>query len=137
SPLFHVQSLMSNISAYKREGISADTLRELVERQWQDPESITSRTERLKVEKRQQQLLEQIKVYEEYQQRLRAAGRYDFDDMLALTVEVLSREEVLLQEYQEQYLYVLIDEYQDTNTVQNKVTQLLSSYWGEAANIFA
>lgn len=137
SPLFHVRSLMSNISAYKREAVSPTTLRELVEQQWQAPESITSRTERLKVAKRQQQLVEQIRVYEEYQQRLRAAGRYDFEDMLALTVEVLSREEVLLQEYQEQYLYILIDEYQDTNTVQNKVTRLLASYWGEAANIFA
>ncbi len=137
SPLFHVRSLITNISAYKREGVTPDILRSLIEKQWQDPVEIKSRTERLKVTKRQQQLLEQILVYEQYQQRMRAAGRYDFDDMLALTVEVLSREKVLLQEYQEQYLYVLIDEYQDTNTVQNKVTRLLASFWGEQANVFA
>lgn len=137
SPLFHVKSLMSNISAYKREGVSPDKLRELVEGQWQDPETITSRTKRMRLIKRQQQLTEQITVYEAYQQRMRAAGRYDFDDMLSLTVEVLSREEVLLQEYQEQYLYLLVDEYQDTNAVQNRVTHLLSSFWGEEANIFA
>lgn len=136
APLFHVRSLMNNIASYKREGVTAETLRLLVEAQWQDPEDITSRTERLKIAKRQQQLLEQINVYEAYQQRLRKAGRYDFEDMLSLTAEVFSREEVLLQEYQEQYMYLLIDEYQDTNTVQNQVTRLLASYWGEQANIF-
>lgn len=136
SPLFHVRSLMANISAYKREGVSPEALRSLIDEQWQDPEEVSSRTQRMKIAKQQQQLLEQLEVYEQYQQRLRSAGRYDFDDMLALTAEALSREEVLLQEYQEQYLYVLVDEYQDTNTIQNTVTYLLSSYWGEQANIF-
>lgn len=137
TPMFHVRSLMTNISAYKREGVTPEKLQELIQKQWQDPEEITSRTARSKLDKQQQQLLDQHLVYDEYQKRLRASGKYDFDDMLALTSEVLSREEVLLQEYQEQYLYLLVDEYQDTNAVQNNVTHLLASFWGEEANIFA
>lgn len=136
APLFHVRSLMTNISAFKREGVSPESLRRLVEQEWQNAEEITSRTERLKIVRRQAQLSEQISVYQAYQERLRAAGRYDFEDMLSLTVEVLSKEELLLQEYQEQYLYLLVDEYQDTNTVQNQVTHLLARYWEEEANFF-
>lgn len=45
-------------------------------------------------------------------------GRYDFDDMILFAVEVLKKEESLKKEYQDQYKYVMVDEYQDTNGAQ-------------------
>lgn len=62
--------------------------------------------------------------------------RYDFDDMIAFVVRAFENNELLLREYQEKLLYFLVDEYQDTNSAQNKIISLLTSYWREKANIF-
>ncbi|MEZ5382308.1 MAG: DNA helicase PcrA [Microthrixaceae bacterium] len=64
-------------------------------------------------------------VYAEYQQRLRAAGAMDFDDLLGVTVELLRTEPEVLASYQRRFRYLLVDEYQDTNRVQNELVILL------------
>jgi DNA helicase II / ATP-dependent DNA helicase PcrA len=64
-------------------------------------------------------------VFTEYQARLRRAGAMDFDDLLGVTVELLRKEPEVLEHYQRRFGNVLVDEYQDTNPVQNDLVMLL------------
>jgi DNA helicase II / ATP-dependent DNA helicase PcrA len=66
-------------------------------------------------------------VYREYQQRLLRAGAMDFDDLLVNTVAVLQRFPDVLDHYRQRFRYVLVDEYQDTNRVQNEFVMLLGA----------
>lgn len=74
-------------------------------------------------------------LYEAYQTALKEKKRYDFDDMVLWVIDAFAQNEFLLRNYQEQYLYFLVDEYQDTNGAQNKVLQQLITYW-ELPNVF-
>ena len=65
-------------------------------------------------------------MYDEYQARLRKAGAMDFDDLLAVTVELLEKHPDVLDHYRRQFRHVLVDEYQDTNPVQNALVILLA-----------
>ena len=65
-------------------------------------------------------------VYAEYQKRLLKAGAMDFDDLLFNTVELFRRNPDVLEHYQRRFRHVLVDEYQDTNSVQNAMVTLLS-----------
>jgi DNA helicase II / ATP-dependent DNA helicase PcrA len=64
-------------------------------------------------------------VYAEYQARLRRAGAMDFDDLLGVTVELLRTHPDVLDHYRRRFGNVLVDEYQDTNPVQNDLVMLL------------
>jgi DNA helicase-2/ATP-dependent DNA helicase PcrA len=64
-------------------------------------------------------------VYAAYQERLRAAGAVDFDDMLLLSAAVLEREEALRKGLRERFRWILVDEYQDTNLAQARLVRLL------------
>lgn len=66
-------------------------------------------------------LLDLAKVYEEYQDRMHNEGFYDFADMILDTVRALETESELRYEIQEKYLYVLVDEFQDTSGVQMRL----------------
>ena len=72
-------------------------------------------------------------VYGEYQQRLRRAGAMDFDDLLGNTVELFARSPDVLDRYRRRFEHVLVDEYQDTNRVQNEMVLLLGK---EHRNVF-
>jgi DNA helicase-2/ATP-dependent DNA helicase PcrA len=65
-------------------------------------------------------------IYPVYQKQLLAQNSVDFGDLLYLTVKVLSDNEEVLNRYQEKYKYMMIDEYQDTNTAQYMFAKLLS-----------
>ena len=66
------------------------------------------------------------KIYELYQSKLRANNALDFDDLLMLTVELLSNNEEIRVKYQKKFQYILVDEYQDTNGAQYAITKLLA-----------
>jgi DNA helicase-2/ATP-dependent DNA helicase PcrA len=66
-------------------------------------------------------------VYREYQKRLRAAGAMDFDDLLQVTVELFRAHPDVLAHYQQRFKHVLVDEYQDTNRVQNELVLQLAA----------
>ncbi len=70
-----------------------------------------------------------------YKEAMYKARRYDFDDMVLWVLKAFQENEALLRNYQEQYLYLLVDEYQDTNGTQNQVIQHLIEYW-DKPNIF-
>lgn len=65
-------------------------------------------------------------VYALYQRRLRENNAVDFDDLLMLAVELLRDHADVRAKYQEQFQYILVDEYQDTNHTQYKLIQLLA-----------
>ncbi len=65
-------------------------------------------------------------VYADYQARLHKAGAMDFDDLLMKTVELFRHHPEVLAHYQQRFKYVLIDEYQDTNTAQNELALALA-----------
>lgn len=66
-------------------------------------------------------------VYKEYQSTLTKAHAVDFDDLLYLSFMLLSKITMVREKYQEQFLHVLVDEYQDTNKAQYELTKLLSA----------
>ena len=65
------------------------------------------------------------RIYLEYQRRMKQFGGLDFDDLLVEAVKMFERQEELLTRYQEQIQHLLVDEYQDTNTAQYRLTRLL------------
>jgi DNA helicase-2/ATP-dependent DNA helicase PcrA len=64
-------------------------------------------------------------VFAEYQARLQRAGAMDFDDLLGRTVQLLQTQPEVLAHYQDRFRHVLVDEYQDTNVVQNDLVVML------------
>lgn len=71
-------------------------------------------------------------VYAEYQKRLKAANAFDFDDLLMYTYYLLKQHPDVLNLYQSRFLYISVDEYQDTNKAQYEITKLLA---GQRANL--
>lgn len=69
-------------------------------------------------------------VYREYQTALKSNNALDFDDLLVKTVELFQNCGDVLESYQEKFRYIMVDEYQDTNTVQFKFVSLLAARYG-------
>ena len=65
-------------------------------------------------------------IYMEYQKRLKKNNALDFDDLLVKTVELFQTKQEVLEYYQDRFRYIMVDEYQDTNTVQFKLVSLLA-----------
>ncbi len=74
-----------------------------------------------------------VSLYETYEAMLNKSNAVDFDDLLLKPVKLFMESSEVLERYQDHYPYMLIDEYQDTNPVQYKMTKLLSSKY---KNIF-
>lgn len=66
-------------------------------------------------------------VYDEYQKRLKSNNALDFDDLLFKTVELFKADPEVLNYYQERFKYIMVDEYQDTNTVQFQFVSMLAA----------
>jgi len=66
------------------------------------------------------------KVYREYQETLRKSNALDFDDIIVKTVELFKACPEILNSYQERFKYIMVDEYQDTNTAQFELIRLLA-----------
>lgn len=80
-------------------------------------------------------LLAAVNEFPHFQQLMRRRNRYDFDDMINWVIKAFEDNPTLLSRYQEQFLYILVDEYQDTSGTQNRLVELLINYW-EQPNIF-
>lgn len=101
-----------------------------------DPKTAKIREETERMEK----LRSAAALFPEYNRRMRAMGRYDYSDMILWVVKAFRdtspEGENMLRAYQERFLYILVDEFQDTNGAQNEILQSLISYW-EVPNVFA
>ena len=104
--VFKERSLMSAISSAKNELILPDEI-EL---------NVGGDFAKLKI----------AKVYREYEAQLKANNALDFDDLLVKTVQLLQTQPDVLENYQERFRYIMVDEYQDTNTVQFQLVRLLA-----------
>ena len=103
---FKDRSLLSAISAAKNEMISPEQYRKDAGIDWK--------------------LRKIADVYDEYQEQLRSNNAMDFDDLLVNAVELFTQCPEVLESYQERLRYLMVDEYQDTNTVQFKLVSLLA-----------
>jgi len=74
-------------------------------------------------------------VYREYQRRLKENNALDFDDLICKTVELFRTNPDVLSYYQRRFRYIMVDEYQDTNTAQFQLIKLLASYENEYGEI--
>lgn len=103
---FPPRTLASYISNAKNEMLTPDEYKNLANSPTQDAAS---------------------KVYPLYESALKQAGGLDFDDLILKTVDMLSQHTAVREKWQKQFKYIMIDEYQDTNTAQYKLVKMLTS----------
>lgn len=105
---FKPYSLHATISQAKNEGIDPSTYKGITRGYFQETAA---------------------SVYMLYQNILKENDAVDFDDLLCKTIELFEKNPDILAKYQNRFRYILIDEYQDTNRVQYKLTKLLARKW--------
>ena len=94
------------------------------------------RTDKIAEEKeKMERLRAAVNEFDSYQSLMRTKNRYDFDDMINWVIRMFEENNEVLAAYQEKFQYVLVDEFQDTSGTQNKLVQLLISYWAKP-NVF-
>ncbi len=96
-----------------------------------DPNLRKIKEERRKME----QTLAAVQTFERYEALMDKKGRYDFSDMINWVIDAFDQYPNLLAEYREQFLYILVDEFQDTSGSQNKLLQILCGE-DDSPNIF-
>ncbi len=84
---------------------------------------------------RMEKLRAAVHEFDRFQQLMRDNNLYDFDDMINWVIGAFENNRELLLAYQERYQYILVDEYQDTSGTQNRLVELLVSFWDQP-NIF-
>lgn len=88
-----------------------------------------------KESEKMQKLKAAAQSLDDYVQKLQTRNRYDFEDMILWVIRAFQNNPSLLISVQEQYLYFLVDEYQDTSGSQNELLSLLIQYW-DSPNVF-
>jgi len=78
---------------------------------------------------------EAVNLYPKYDEMMRERGRYTFDDMILWVLKAFDENNNILLNYQERYLYFLVDEFQDTSGSQKKLLKYLIDYW-DTPNVF-
>jgi DNA helicase-2/ATP-dependent DNA helicase PcrA len=148
---FEINNLQSLFSNMKKEGWTSSYINQKIDEYLADlptrDEFIYKRKYKefnagdLKADKIQeeQERMEKLRAavgeFDHFQQLMRKKNRYDFDDMINWVIKAFRENNNLLANYQEKYQYILVDEYQDTSGTQNKLVELLISYW-EKPNVF-
>lgn len=155
---FEINNLQQLFSNMKREGWSPEFINQKIDEYINDlpnrDEYIAKRavkefkkgdvrTDKIAEEKeKMEKLRAAVNEFDKFQQLMRRNNRYDFDDMIIWVLKAFAENENqhagqagLLRRYQEQYLYILVDEYQDTSGTQNKLVELLINYW-DKPNVF-
>jgi DNA helicase-2/ATP-dependent DNA helicase PcrA len=148
---FEINNLQQLFSNMKREGWSPSFINERIDTYINDlparDEYIAKRavkefkkgdvrTDKIAEEtEKMEKLRAAVNEFEPFQQFMRNKSRYDFDDMINWVIKAFTENENLLRRYQEQYLYILVDEYQDTSGTQNKLVEMLINYW-DKPNVF-
>lgn len=119
----------------------ADSPEFLYKRQTKGPDGTVYKKGDLNERKLREELrkLEQVKAaaqsFDDYQRLLAERGRYDFADMILWCIAAFKQNSDLLATYQERYLYLLVDEFQDTSGSQFELLLQLADYW-DAPNLF-
>jgi len=90
------------------------------------PEDYTKYAETIKDRQEKARQKEVARVYTEYQKRIRQANCLDFGDLINLTLKLFKKKPSILKKYQEQFHYILVDEFQDTNVGQIELISMLA-----------
>jgi DNA helicase-2/ATP-dependent DNA helicase PcrA len=139
NPTLYLHDIISTISDLKREGISekkyASLVRSLTEEFEAEKDSL-KKTAFAEKEKLVGKNLDLLALYKRYNEELSSLGRFDYEDMINWVVVAFESDDEFLLSYQEKFQYLLVDEYQDTNSAQNRLIFALAKYWGQAANLF-
>ncbi len=140
SPYYYAQATLGAIGDLKREAVDPDELEDLLREEsdylagdGKDELKKTELANRLKNLAKNEELLI---LYRLYQKELDETRSFDFEDMISSVVTALKNTPDLLASIQEKYLYILVDEYQDTNSAQNELFLEIAKYWQEKANVF-
>ncbi len=80
-------------------------------------------------------LLAAVSEYKNFDKKMKAKSRYDYDDMILWVLKAFRENDELLRRYQERYQYILVDEFQDTSGSQNELLKFMLNYW-ETPNVF-
>lgn len=148
---FEINNLKNLFSAMKREGwtpafinqkideyIASLSTRDeyIAKRAVKDFKKGDVRTDKIAEEaEKTEKLRAAVNEFDNFQNLMRKKNRYDFDDMINWVIRVFEENPNVLSAYQEKFQYILVDEYQDTSGTQNRLVQLLISYW-EKPNVF-
>ena len=148
---FEINNLKNLFSTMKREGYTPQFINQKIDEYITDlplrDEYIAKRatkefkkgdvrTDKIDEEKeKMEKLRAAVNEFDRFQQMMRSRNRYDFDDMINWVIKAFEENKNLLTRYQEQFLYILVDEYQDTSGTQNKLVELLINYW-DVPNVF-
>ncbi|MEQ1678728.1 MAG: UvrD-helicase domain-containing protein, partial [Chitinophagaceae bacterium] len=148
---FEVNNLKSLFSNMKREGWTPEFINQKIDeyladlpnrdefiykRKYKEFNPGDLKKDKIDEEKeRMEKLRAAVGEFDRFQQLMRKKNRYDFDDMINWVIKAFDENKGLLANYQEKYQYILVDEYQDTSGTQNRLVELLISYW-ETPNVF-
>lgn len=146
-PEYYVGKIIGTVSGCKREAWTPEMVmsfaKEEIGRIKNDESSLSTRGktkgelkgEALKrIEKCERTILF-AQVYEEYEKIKKEERKIDFDDMLFELLQALRTDGILLRSLQEKYLYLMVDEHQDTNDTQNLIVKLIANFF-ESPNLF-
>lgn len=148
---FEVNNLESLFSTMKKEGWTAAFISQKIDdyladlptrdefiykRKYKEFNAGDLKKEKIEEEKeKMEKLRAAVNEFDRFQQLLRKKNRYDFDDMINWVIKAFEENKNLLANYQERYQYILVDEYQDTSGTQNRLVELMISYW-DKPNVF-
>lgn len=139
-PYNYQSQLLQGIQTLKKEGISAELFSERIQYMLEEHDLKNKKPEKpsktwLSEKEKIENQYEMLEIYKRYQELLSEQGYYDYEDMILFVIEQMKTDDSLLAYLQEQYLYIHVDEYQDTNGAQNEIITLLGSF-DSSPNIF-
>lgn len=148
---FEINNLQSLFSTMKREGWTPELINQKIDaylndlpnrdafiykKKYKEFKAGDIKKDKIEEEKeRMEKLRAAVNEFTHFQQLMRSRNRYDFDDMINWVIRAFTENKNLLNRYQEQFLYILVDEFQDTSGTQNRIVELLINYW-DKPNIF-
>lgn len=136
-PYYYQTSILDAIRKLKQEHVSTEDLEAMIGEEQQEfdaeEDKINPRTGKMKrkwvdAEKNIKKHRDLLALFREYTARCTTYGFYDYEDMILFVLQKLQEDEQLLATLRERYLYILVDEYQDTNGAQNAIVSLLGSF---------
>lgn len=148
---YEVKNLQSLFSTMKKEGWAPAYINEKIDeyldslptrdgftykKKYKDFNAGDLKADKMAEEKeKMEKLRAAVNEFDRFQQLMRKKNRYDFDDMINWVIRAFEENKNLLSTYQEKFQYILVDEYQDTSGTQNRLVELLISYW-DKPNVF-
>lgn len=148
---YEIKNLQSLFSTMKREGWTPAFINENIDkylaslptreefiykRKFREFQAGDLKKDKIEEQKeKMEKLRAAVNEFDHFQELMRKRNRYDFDDMINWVIRAFEDNKNLLANYQEKYQYILVDEYQDTSGTQNRIVELLISYW-DKPNVF-